>query len=788
MKYSHAKSRKATKWTNAEISWEDLVKRLTTTERTSEKLDDYMSMPKERQTEIKDQGGFVGGHLYKGMRGKGNVLCRSLVVLDLDNCGPGVIETTLASSPWKCCYHTTHKHRPEKPRLRLVFPLARDVSEEEYEPVARKIAAFFGIELFDPSTFEPCRMMFWPTTSADGEFRSNVIDGPEVDPDAILASYADWHDMSEWPRAEEDAQAYRDPTAKAEDPLAKEGPVGDFCRTYSVPAAIEKFLPEVYLPTDSEDRFTYAGSEGAAGLVVYDGKFAYSFHSHDPVRGRLLNAFDLVRLHLYGDLDENSKEGTPVAKLPSFKKMIEMVNVDADVAQQALERKAEAAVAREEAAKQGNWKAGLTYDKRGIADTIENARLILKHDPHCQGFAYNEFSGCVEAVGEIEWPRSRGKTLWDDTDTAFLKTHVSKYYRDFSDRIFNNAFMTIAAERAFHPIRDYLDDLPLWDGVPRVETLLINFLLADDTPLVRAVTRKTVVAAVTRIYEPGCKFDQMLVLDGPQGIGKSTIFRLLAGAKYYTEGLSLADMSSKDGQEKLQGSWFTEVSELAGKSKADLETVKSFITVQDDKYRDAYGHMKRSHPRQGVIFGTVNGENGYLRDLTGNRRYWIVKLHKTDKASPIKIDKEFRDQFWAEARKLYQDGETLYLEDDLIEAAEAVQHDAIQKDARAGMVEEYLDTLLPENWAGMKLVDRRTYLQTGENDTVREIGTVQRTMVCAAEIWMECFGREKGDLKQPDSSAISLIMEQIEGWHKVPEKQHRFPGYGKQRYWERDEQ
>lgn len=299
----------------------------------------------------------------------------------------------------------------------------------------------------------------------------------------------------------------------------------------------------------------------------------------------------------------------------------------------------------------------------------------------------------------------------------------------------------------------------------------------------RAVTRKTFAAAVARIYRPGVKFDCVPVLDGEQGIGKSSIVKDLVTSEYYSESLSLTDMDDKSGAEKLQGFWVVEIGELAGMKKADIEKVKAFLSTADDKYRPSYGKTVESHPRQCVIIATVNGERGYLRDITGNRRFWVIKLHQQRQKQKWHFDQSFRDQFWAEAKAIYESGETLYLEGDLLDAAEEAQRGAMEVDERIGMVEEYLNTLLPENWDTMDLYARREYLSDTNSPLVMK-GSVKRNSVSNAEIWCECFNRSFQDLKPSDSYAIAALMTQVSDWERT-KTTLRQPIYGKQRLYMR---
>ena len=283
--------------------------------------------------------------------------------------------------------------------------------------------------------------------------------------------------------------------------------------------------------------------------------------------------------------------------------------------------------------------------------------------------------------------------------------YLSRNYGIYSPGKTKDAVVAVAAERAYHPVRDYLEGLPEWDGIPRVDTLLVDYFGAADNSYTRAVSRKSMAAAIARVYRPGTKFDSVPILNGPQGIGKSTFYAKLAG-EWFSDSLTLTDMKDKSGPEKLQGYWILELGELAGMRKADIETVKSFISRVDDKYRASYGVNVESHPRQCVIVGTTNAETGFLRDITGNRRFWPVRVSGNSRKKPWQLTKEDVAQIWAETLVLYQKGEKLYLEGQDAEIAVAEQADALETDEREGLVREYLETLLPEKWAEMSLFER----------------------------------------------------------------------------------
>lgn len=785
MKIAYGNSRMDKKWKNTDISWEDFCSRVKNTQRTTETVEEYRKMRKGGQDSIKDVGGFVGGHLKDGRRKKGNVLSRSILTLDMDYGTSTIWEEISTFFPYQCCIYSTHKHTPENPRLRLIIPLFRDVGEEEYAAVSRMVAKEIGIDLFDDTTYEPERLMYWPSTSRNGIFVYEEKDGSLLDPDVFLNKYDDWRDTSTWPVSSRQSEILERSLKEQADPLSKEGVIGTFCRTYSVSSAIDRFLKDIYEPSAMIGRYDYIPADSSAGVILYDDKFAYSHHATDPASGRLLNAFDLVRIHKFGHLDDRATESTSPSKLPSFINMCEFAIQDDEVkAQFTKERMEQATIDFTE----DNWQTVLELNKQGkIKDTLDNIVLIIRNDSELESIAFNKHRDGIDARDGLPWEQMKGG--WNDSDNAALKVYLSNKYGIYSPTKTKDAILAVAAERSYHPIKEYLDHLPEWDGTDRVETLLIDYFNATDNSYTRAVTRKMMVAAVARIVHPGTKFDSVLILNGPQGIGKSTFFAKLAG-DWFSDSLTLTDMKDKAGPEKLQGYWILELGELAGMRKTDVEVVKSFISRSDDKYRASYGVNVESHPRQCIIVGSTNAESGFLRDITGNRRFWPVRISGDGKRKAWQMSVYDVEQIWAETLVLYGKGEKLYLEGSDVELATNEQADAMESDEREGLVRTYLDTLLPDDWNDLSLYERRNYLNGSEFGGESRVGTVERTLVCNMEIWCECFGRDASAMKPADSYAIAGIMKKINGWNKYQGNKNgtsNFPIYGRQRCYEKNE-
>lgn len=768
MKIAVGNSRMDKRWKNKDITWEEFKNIVRTTKRTTETVSEYRKMSKAQQDSIKDIGGFVGRALREGKRRNGHVLSRSLLTLDMDYATVDVWEQIEVLYDWTCCVYSTHKSTPEVPRLRLVIPLSREVSEDEYPALGRMVAKEIGIDLFDDTTYESSRLMYWPSTPSDGTYVFREKDGELLDPDEYLSKYVDWRDTSMWPTSKRQSEVLEHRIKQQQDPLTKEGVIGAFCRAYSIEEAIDTFLTNVYEPSAMAGRYDYIPADSSAGVVIYEGKFAYSHHATDPVCGKLLNAFDLVRLHKFADHDEKA----------SFKAMSDFAIKDERVKiQLAEERRVQAET---DFADEDNWESKLELDKKGaIKDTLTNISIILRFDPKLKSIVFNQFKNMIDVINELPWPQV--KPGWSDTDIACAKLYFEQTYGIWSPTKFKDALLgVVSVDRLYHPVKDYLGSLK-WDGIERLDTLLIDYLGAEDTPYVRAVTRKTLVAAVARIYKPGIKFDSILVLNGAQGIGKSTLFARLGGP-WYSDSLSISDMKDKTAPEKLQGYWILELGELAGIKKVDVETVKSFITRVDDKYRQSYGVTVESHPRSCIIVGTTNSDGGFLRDITGNRRFWPVRVMGQGKYQPWELTEV--DQIWAEAIEQYKEDEELFLKGSLAEEAVTQQRDAMESDDREGLVAEYLDKLLPQDWDKMDLYSRRNFLHGSEFGGEQKTGTVLREHVCIMEIWCECFGKNREVLKKADSYEIEGILNKIGGWTKFTGNKtgkKNIPLYGPQR-------
>ena len=894
---------------------QELVDKLAVPVVSAVSYDEFRHMSRAQQVDEKDEGGFILALLEKGIRNKHTVSNLCGIALDADFADDQfdmAMQMMELCRGYLAIVYSTRKHTPQKPRYRIIIPFTRAVTPEEHSAVGRKLAEIIVPDLhyFDKTTFEANRMMFYPSINRDSEYVFRVYGHCLCDPDKILAEYEDWHDITQWPQAPDEKEIVSGNHGKLSDPLEKDGIIGAFNNAYTIQDILDELAPDLYEQAVN-GRYTYRQADSVAGVVIYNNRWFYSFHASDPLSYEALNAYDLARKLLFGKKDEDAHGNTKTSNLPSHKAMLEYAKKDPKVREMLSEmkqRKARmdfsviedagandsnpnnnpaATVSSDTANQQGNgkadgnngvassdgseagaqsgvkvtvdnsWKQSLEYDNYGnLKGNMFNIMLIHHNDPTLRSISYNALSDLLEfrpdpnnGIQDVPWKHPSG--IWRDADDSQLITYLELNYGSFPERIYRNALAKVADDRSYHPVLDYLDALPKWDGIPRVDRLLVLCLGAEDSAYTRAVTRKTLVGAVARVKEPGIKFDTMLVLSGPQGTGKSTIVARL-GKAWFNDSLTLTDAKEKAGAEKMQGYWLMEIGELAGMRKADLELLKGFLSRQNDIFRPAFGRRATPHPRQCIFIGTTNAEHGFLRDVTGNRRFWPVKVPGYDKdftfstANHIstainsisatnsitaglgsdatsgtdmvgevgstgtdmvgsgrsevgneealmkalhkpswKLTAEDIDQIWAEALYYYYAGESLVLPAELEEEAKANQKASMETDDREAMLAEYLEMLLPENWGDMDINRRINFITGGTFDGQKLVGTVRREYVTNQEIWCECFGKNRADLKRQESNQIIAMMERIHGW-KRSEKKVRVKQYGVIQGYERE--
>ncbi len=788
---SSAGNRKSMHWPAQVIFFSELVERFRTPARGQETQAVYLSMKKSEQDELKDVGGFVGGSLAHHRRKAANVQGRDLITLDLDNIPAGTTHDILRRlDALGCAYvvYSTRKHMPSAPRLRVIIPIDRTVSADEYEPLGRKIAAIIGIDLCDPTTFEASRLMYWPSCSADAEYIFTFADKPFVSADGILDMYANWRDVSEWPQVPGAQEAHAKIASKQADPTEKHGIIGAFCRVYDIYGAMDKFLLGIYLPTDDgTGRYTYTGGSTTGGAVVYDnGKFLFSHHATDPCSGRLVNAFDLVRLHKFSELDDDAKADTPVNKLPSYVAMNELAMKDdtigALIDQENYTRLTEDfsrfipeativpdanSTSLEPQTPDTTWMSMLERNPNNGAyeKNAKNVQVVLEHDPILRGRIYlDAFANRLMVIAPLPWGsrfHQQGEYPWEQQDDAGISVYLDRLLGIKPGKLIDAAIYDHAARHARNPVKEYLLSVE-WDGVPRVDKLFVDYLGAEDCAFIRTVTRKELVAGVARIMEDSVKFDNMIVISGPQDLGKSTLLRKL-GRHWFTD--SIKTFEGKEAEELIEGKWIVEIAELQAFSKSDINRVKQFLSKVDDQYRAAYGRSVKTQIRRVTFYGTTNNRE-YLQDPTGNRRFWPVEalIEQPTKNVFKDLTENEVHQIWAEAVFRWRLGETLYLTKEMEEEAKQRRENYTERDVLEGQIEEFLEKPIPEDWQKWDRGRRMMFWSGAEKGATLTL--IQRDRVCAAEIWHECIGERRMAVKQ-EIMRINAILDKLPEWERA---------------------
>lgn len=740
-----AKKRNPLQWLNEQWPWEKIVGKLSAVHRTPESYQTYITENKTRQGEIKDVGGFVGGYLKDGIRSKEHIKHRQILALDIDYGYSEIWDDFKMYYPCTAAIYSTHAHCASAPRLRIVLPLDRPVSPEEYEAIGRRIAGDLGTEHFDRTTFQAERMMFWPSASVDGDFYFKKSEGAWLNATKILSEYRDWHDMSEWPRCPTEHEIIRSDIKRQQDPTEKDGLIGGFCRAYPISKVIDEYLPDIYSPCADDGRYTYSKGSTAGGAIAYDDKFLFSHHSTDPAGGSLCNSFDLVRIHLFG------------AEKTSVSKMMDMAKRDPEVIKEIGIFSLDETITEGE---DTDWLKLLDVVEQGegYKPTIDNFLVILRNDPNLKGrYSYNEFDHRVYVDG----------AELDEKDEAWLRHYFEQRYKMYHVAKGQDAFKIACKDNSYHPIRDYLTGLE-WDGVERLDTLFIDNLGVADNLYTRAVTRKSLVAAVARVMEPGIKFDYMTVMIGAQGKGKSSLLHDL-GKEWFSD--TLDSITGKEAYIQIQGVWLLEMAELSGIKRAQVEAVKNFISKREDRFRVPFSKHTASFRRQSVFFGSTN-EHDFLTDPTGNRRFWPLLVSK--KYVPGTIN---ADPIWAEAVYRYKEGEKLFLTDALEEMAAMQQLEHTEMDERSATIERFVNMRFPADWEEKNIYERKVYLSAYDEDDKDFAEGAVKDRVCTAEIWCEMFGSKTEDMTAYSTKFIHNIMKNMKGWRRIGTLFYKRYGY-----------
>ena len=394
------------------------------------------------------------------------------------------------------------------------------------------------------------------------------------------------------------------------------------------------------------------------------------------------------------------------------------------------------------------WFHRLRLDLAGTPERNEaNVILALSSDPVFAGvLAFDEFGQEIVVRQPLPWDCATASLPrpWEDADDIRTAEWLQLRGINVAPVVVGRAVGAVARELRVHPVRDWLDTLR-WDGTPRLETWTSAYLGAEPTAFHHTIGALWLISAIARIYRPGVKADHMLILEGPQGARKSTAIKVLAGEEWFTD--ELPELGSKDAALHMQGVWIVEIAELDAIGRAEVSRIKAFLTRTTDRFRPPYGRHTVEIKRQCVFAGTVNPDT-YLRDETGNRRFWPLRCGDID----IEALRRDRDQLWAEALARFKDGAIWWLEDKtLLSAARDEQDKRYQADAWDGLIDRWLTHEQRSVNHGFAGVDDWQHEEFERSEPIRDVSV--------GEILEGAIGIEPAKWTRPDQMRVGAWLK-----------------------------
>lgn len=764
-----AKSGNTTKWQHERLSLRKVIKRFADVTDVNITTDEYHNMTTSQKANVKLKNpAFFGGY-FEGKRSSHTIEKRGIIALDIDRKFDSDMHThILNATPYSFYIYESLSSLPDHKKYRVIFFLDEDIAASAYEPVTRALAADIGlIDYVDHTCYRKAQLMYLPAYLSDHDEPLNMFAHNEediVNVAEILDSFEDITDQKEWARASDEGAIASSIEMQLGDPRDKAGIVGQFCSFVGdIHNAITMF--ELPYERESEMRYSYTGGESANGFVVYDDEqHCYSNHETDPAAqgGHSLNAWDLVRVHLFGEQDtkDNYVDAT---RAPSYKALVEYISDHKEfkaVRQQAIADKALASVLddisdedvfdefleedvtkKSKRSKTGKKSKRRTFTVKGKElefdvrksqaeamgqfllnspdldiikekgvprSTARNLATILLKSPYFKNrIVFDEFARSVVYLGRKVWG---GLPEWSDADTTELRLWCEGWGMQFSKGEVDDVVIAAAKRCTINSLHDFFDnELPEWDKTPRIDTLFADCLGAEENEDNALIARKTLLGGLERALNTDrSKVQTVTVLQGAQGIKKSTFWEKLCPVPAWFAD-SKINIGHKDGYSVLAGSFIIELGELASLKRADRDEIKNFISADSDKYRPSYARYDSVFNRHNIFVGSVN-DNEFLSDPTGNRRFKVVACAGGKDVYEV-MTQDYVLQLWAEAMTLREEGVVHWYDETEEARTEAIAADFMKRDSLEPVVAVAVLSKKPKAWADAMPETRLEILQ-----------------------------------------------------------------------------
>lgn len=719
------------------------------------KLEDKTLSPEEharlsqKYLSYKDSGFFIGGKVDVASKSRkaDKILSRSLLTFDIDIPKIDIWKKFIEVYPnTQMVYYSTISSNKDNPRYRVLIPLKSEVSSKVYTSIMKKVIYNIDTGSFDSTTSEASRVMFLPCTCKDIEFDFRVQEGDPLDPKDF--------DTKEEETANPEVKEFIDPKTK-------NGVIGAFNRAYSISETINEFLSDKYSrgfnSTAESPRYKYVGSTGSPGARVYnEDSMIYSTHDTDPAKLKNLDSFGLVKIHLFeDDFDKTIKWAKG---LPSVQKELhENTSLNGTPEE---------------------WTNSLLRDKGGnVKTTAFNLRLIFENDKDLHKlFRLNELTVMLEVNGDLEkigGAAGRKDKGLEDADITDVQVYLemSRYRIVPARQTLINAIIQAARLCKYDPVNSYLLSLEgKWDGVPRIATMFTDYLMVEDSPLIRTIARKVMAAAVWRVKVPGIKWEGVPVFHGNQGCGKSTFVQKLYKSSMYESDpkhwINDTPISFSDTDKAIQntkGFWGIELAELANTTMSNYsnEVMKAFISNDRPVIRLPYERFTITLPRRNIFWGTTNQWH-YISDQTGGRRFLPLdsraRTMEDNSRNLTAIYDMPVDQMWAEVLTYYKTEKLFFTTEEEKELA-IIRKRHTEESNYEAILNKYLSLKLPLDWEKKTPIMRRDYfLMEGSKD-----GVLERDSVSLSEFTYEALGKNFTELDRKKIREIEMCLLNL-GW------------------------